>query len=780
MKQYARAPLAAALLTMTMTASASEITVYWRGEDRKGAVSPAEAIEEINKNPTGKLASELGNPSQAQFTFLVPEYPAHLSFPAGSADEHLRRYVTLSYPDADPNAERESRSAEQTVALLKSSGRVGYVGVKGAITSGFSALPTDVLFQENPTPHVDGSYTNYQWNFLYPHTITDQMWNVATGWSTVGVLDSGPYAAHPDLKRAFALLSSWDFRANARALTYDANQEVGFHGTHVTGIIAARANNPAAGQTQGQGIAGVCWDCAVNYGTAYSDIERVNAARWVAGWGAQAVNLSGYMSTIEDQYGFDLPNGAPCAANDPADWHPFCSSLQFMAERDTAFVASAGNHMRNDVSWPAREPGTIAVGGTDYTSVNVGGGYWTELNRWIDFGDQTSGCPAPNTSPLGRLECGSNKGLNVDFVAAARHVVSTVKPGTTYLPYCSDASLPPANDGYGFCNGTSMSAPFITGVYGVLRSINPLLRADVVTEVMKRYSQLPTNVGFNTDYMQVYAAQAIANSSSLGANRLTPLFVLRNTVDKDRLYTAKPQVALAAITGELFTSPGGTLRPYFDVASGEANTVTIKQLVNGVESPYTWPAAIGGAPVPRASFYVFTTHNAPFNGTTMAPLHRLGLVHSCDQRNSVYATSMAEVQNFETADACPAAAGTQSYTYEGMEGYVMANCPPQFSGCNNPADARVPQALHRRYSATEQSYALIPAGQLSNPIFSSYTGIVGNDIIGYVFPNVDSDSDGLIDGIEVMKGLNPLSNDSDGDGIKDFVEYPMLSVPADT
>lgn len=770
MRLHRRTPLAAALLAIASSASASQVTVYWLDDSVNAGMTPADVIEKINKYPESKLAAELGAPSAATYTFEVPQYPPHLSIPAGSAEEHLRRYLTLTYDDSA----REARTAEQTVALLNGTGRFGYVGVKDANISAFSALPTDVLFQDNPTQHPDGSYTNYQWNFLYPNTMTGPMWNIATGWSAVGVLDSGPYTAHPDLKRAFALLNSWDFKANTRTLSYDTVQEVGFHGTHVSGIIAARANNPAPGQTQGQGIAGVCWDCSINYGTAYSDTERTDAAFAVTRWGAQVVNLSGYISAPEDQYGFNPPYGAPCAANEPSYWHPFCAALQFMRERDTVFVASAGNHLRPDVSWPAREPDAIAVGGTDFTSTIYGGGYWTELNRWLDPGDESSGCPSPpNSGPLARLECGSNKGPNVDFVAAARHVVSTVKPGTTYTYYCSDASLAPANDGYGFCTGTSMSAPFISGIYGVLRSINPLLKADVVTEVMKRFTELPDSPNYGTDYMEFEAAQAIAGGG-FGSNRLTPLFVLRNTVDKDRLYTAKPQLALAAITGLLFTPPGGTPRPYFGVAAGEANTVGIKQLVNGVETLYTWPANIGGAPVPRASFYVFTTPNAPFSGTAMAPLYRLALVHSCDQRNSVYATSMTDVQAFEAADGCPAVGGTQPYTFEGVEGYVMTSCPTQFAGCNNPSNPAVPQALYRRYSATEQSYALIPAGQLGNPIFSSYTG---NDVLGYVFPNVDSDNDGLIDGIEVMKGMNPLSDDSDSDGIKDFVAYPMLSVP---
>ena len=129
---------------------------------------------------------------------------------------------------------------------------------------------------------------------------------------------------------------------------------------------------------------------------------------------------------------------------------------------------------------------------------------------------------------------------------------------------------------------------------------------------------------------------------------------------------------------------------------------------------------------------------------------------------------------------------SEPVTGVGYPGYILASCPAIFGSCNNFADLTAPQPLHRRFSTTGEGYALIIGSQLNNPIFSSYTGVVpGNsDVIGYVFPNVDSDGDTLIDGMERMLGLNPALQHSDGDGIPDGgdhllggVEYPMLSIP---
>ena len=50
-------------------------------------------------------------------------------------------------------------------------------------------------------------------------------------------------------------------------------------------------------------------------------------------------------------------------------------------------------------------------------------------------------------------------------------------------------------------------------------------------------------------------------------------------------------------------------------------------------------------------------------------------------------------------------------------------------------------------------------------------------VLGYAFPNVDTDGDQLVDGFERMIGTNPASPDSDGDGFVDGAEYPLAGVP---
>jgi hypothetical protein len=68
---------------------------------------------------------------------------------------------------------------------------------------------------------------------------------------------------------------------------------------------------------------------------------------------------------------------------------------------------------------------------------------------------------------------------------------------------------------------------------------------------------------------------------------------------------------------------------------------------------------------------------------------------------------------------------------------------------------------------------------LYNSIYSTYLTDPdggGDGFLGFAFPNVDTDADGLPDGFERLLGMNWLVQDSDGDGCADGIEYPLAAM----
>jgi hypothetical protein len=74
--------------------------------------------------------------------------------------------------------------------------------------------------------------------------------------------------------------------------------------------------------------------------------------------------------------------------------------------------------------------------------------------------------------------------------------------------------------------------------------------------------------------------------------------------------------------------------------------------------------------------------------------------------------------------------------------------------------------LLRRYHATRRDFAIFPESEAGQyPGYEPYPGLA--EVVAYVYPNVDSDLDGLIDGSERLLGTGAATPDSDGDGVSD-------------
>jgi thermitase len=212
-----------------------------------------------------------------------------------------------------------------------------------------STLAAQVAFgsyiESNETTQVDWPNDPYyvvgtQWGLnSYYGIYASYAWNLNTrrgSGVTVAVLDTGVDLQHPEF--AGKLVPGWDF-VNDDAVPDDDHG----HGTHVSGIIAARTNN-------GIGIAGVAPNARImpvkvcNSGGSCSSWNVAAGIIHATDKNAQVINMS---------LSFSLPSTTLEGA------------VNYALSRDVVVVAAAGNSYGTGYLYPASYPGVISVGATD-------------------------------------------------------------------------------------------------------------------------------------------------------------------------------------------------------------------------------------------------------------------------------------------------------------------------------------------------------------------------------------------------------------------------------
>ncbi len=472
--------------------------------------------------------------------------------------------------------------------------------------------------------------------------------------------------------------------------------------------------------------------------------------------GVQVVNLSLGGSTSVTSFCKTQPND------------PMCLALAYATSHDEVIVASSGN-ARTHIAFPAADSRTIAAGGFDES-----------YQLWDESPGGTTLCPFPP----GSLECGSNYSLlpnepKQELVASSRKVFSTTYPGKNWNTdiHCGDSFGPVS--GYGLCTGTSMAAPQISGVVGLLRSINPLV---------PRGNPLPKageSVGIRTVLAQTTAeAQAgqpwsqrlgygrpdaaAAAARMLGTveghtarNRATPLFRFYSAAAKDYLETTSPQMAIAfAINQSAAYTPQGALVPGYAAFPQDPATTAL--------------------PAPRANVYVLTTEYSPRpEWPALVPLYMMERTRPFPQGCTV-GTPQCNGENRDfslfTTNADIEAAHADGYSLRTIQGYVFQPCTPE-PACIPPGA----QKLYRECKAQDDDCAVFLNSERAGFEASGYTHAypAGADKrLGYAYPALDSDGDGLVDGFEYAIGTRVDVADSDGDGISDGAEFPLAAVAA--
>ncbi|MGH8171908.1 MAG: S8 family peptidase [Rhodanobacteraceae bacterium] len=541
------------------------------------------------------------------------------------------------------------------------------------------------------------------------------------------------------------------------------------HGTHVAGLIGA--NGPS-----GQDVKGTCEHCGVAaYRTSFLycnslatpaqvlPIFNGNAAERgkveAVDTGAQVLNMS-----------FGVPNNSNAINCVAYRNQPRCLTIVYASSREAALVASSGNR-REELNFPASDKRVISVGG-----------FQQDLAVWDDSPGTATYCPPPPFTG----ECGSNysklhSGVYLtrqEVLGSAKRVLSTFYPNANYADYaeCGDNFGTPIGDGIGWCTGTSMSAPQIAGVVGLLRSINPLVStsepeppagiqpglrtvlAETSSQAQAAQSWNPT-VGYGVPDAAAAAREILGKVAGVTIrNRATPLFRLYSAVTKDFAETTSPQHALSLMITQVHN--------YVQPSAG----LGAQSLVPGYAFPYdaydpniSGDSYESGPAPPRAAIYVLTTDVHPRSEwPALIALHLMDKPKA-NGRDYLLATR----NDIETLHA-------GGYNLRTIQGYIYQACDPE-PACVPPAA----EAIYRACKTTDADCAVFLESERvafeANGYVAAYP--LGTDKkLGYAYPATDSDADGLPDGFEAAIGTSATRLDSDGDGTKDASEFPLAGI----
>jgi subtilisin family serine protease len=299
---------------------------------------------------------------------------------------------------------------------------------------------------------------------------------VAGAWSrgalgagaTIAIVDTGVDQNHPDLRDK--LLPGVDLVSDETCSP--GAQDLNGHGTHVAGIAAAATNNGigVAGTAPGAKILPVRVLDSLGEGTG-DDISA--GIRWAADHGAQVINLS-------------LGNDVPLI-----DLTGLGSAVDYAWSRGAVIVAAAGNSTLPLCGFPAASAHAICVAATD-----------------------SSGFPSSYSNFPFRLDGG------VALRAPGGGGVGVGCDGdvwSTYWPAAggSDAEACPPK-GYEPLAGTSMAAPFVSGVAAMLRGAG--LSNQQVLDCLERTSSNGGSYDPIWGYGIVSAEAAVAGCTQLAVS----------------------------------------------------------------------------------------------------------------------------------------------------------------------------------------------------------------------------------------------------------------------
>ena len=324
----------------------------------------------------------------------------------------------------------------------------------------------DEIVQAQLVPN--DTYFNLQWSLTSAVGGIDapRAWDVTTGSANtvVAVVDTG-ILPHPEF--AGRILLGYDFISDPRRSgdgngrdtdATDAGDWVpagycgagtpaknsSWHGTHVTGIIAAAGNNSA-------GIAGLDWKTRIlpvrvlgKCGGVTSDI--VDGMRWAAGLPVPGAPTNPTPARVINM---SLGGNTPCYLH-PAEQE---AAIEILAV-GAALVVAAGNFSDDAANYsPAGCFGVLTIGATGPTG---------DQASYSNYGNLTLDLSAP--------------GGDMRRFGTSAGILSTLASG---------AQSDPGNPIFHYYDGTSMAAPHVSGTIALMLAANPSLTIAQIRDILR-------------------------------------------------------------------------------------------------------------------------------------------------------------------------------------------------------------------------------------------------------------------------------------------------------
>ncbi len=369
---------------------------------------------------------------------MRPAYPEPFSNPALAARHGLDRVFIIEVPEGTDTP----GMAAEFAAL---GGEIEAAGVDG-IGGVADVYPNDSFFGLQYAMHNTGQTGGV----MDADMDAPAAWELHTGdfgSVTIAIIDSG-VNSHVDYGNNAAPFPNGRIvqgRNTNNPMTPDLTVDGCLHGTYVAGIAAATGNN-------GLGVAGVTWGAyimpiRVLNGCIGFPSNVAAGIIWAADNGADVANISLQFYNLS-QANYDYLNGA----------------VNYAHDLGMIMIGAAGNNNGNGqvgpgvVSYPATLPNCMGVSGTTdddlfATEITTGG-------QWF-----------------------SNYGIQVDVCAPGDQILSTGM-----------------NNGYAYSNGTSMSAPHVSGLAALIKSYVPTLTNVELESILKLSADDKGPAGWDDHY----------------------------------------------------------------------------------------------------------------------------------------------------------------------------------------------------------------------------------------------------------------------------------------